>query len=826
MRLLELSVENVRGISTLPLEPAGRNLVIWGPNGCGKSGVVDALDFLLTGQISRLTGAGTDGVSLEDHGPHMGHLPEEATVKARLRIEHNTQPVEVEISRNMASRSVLECDQTLRPAVERVLDVARRGQYVLTRRELHRYVNARAGERGEQVQRLLNISEVEEVRRALGAARRRMSDQRSDVEREVGRGQAAVAATLGMTSFDEALALRSVNGLREALGGATLKQISSESLKNELTPPSSPPAEAGAADRKAAERAIAALGAVVDSPAATARMLQLHNSLEAVLKVVKEQPQMLRDLTVRQLIELGMELIDETGSCPLCEAAWPEDELREHLANRLLQADLAAGRQKEIEGLIKDFRPSIDVAALNVETLSTVVANFGMQQRCSSLATWRDNLTNVLAALASPLNQYLELSISESDLTRLLAPPDIADTLGLIEDEVRSRCPERSPQLIAWDTLTTLESNLRVLESSKRYLRRVEKAETRARALLQCFEAARNNVLGKLYDEVQDRFVSFYRQLHPDDEAAFAANLEPAGAALNLTVDFHGLGLHPPQALHSEGHQDSMGLCLYLALVERLTAGVMDLIVLDDVVTSVDEGHRREISRLLAKEFRDKQFLITTHDKSWAFSLGSEGVVRQRDLIEFYGWNLQTGPRWDNNLDTWLHIDQHIARNEIPDAASELRRASEQFFTLACASLVARVVCKPRGDWELGDVLHPAMEQYGNLIRMAKHAANSWNNRGEVERLSAIETAAAEVKRRSGVDMWQVNASIHYNNWHNLGAGDFNVIVAAFRDLWRLFRCDKCEGMLHVVVSAEARTPEAVRCNCGDTDWNLKSRSE
>ena len=57
---------------------------------------------------------------------------------------------------------------------------------------------------------------------------------------------------------------------------------------------------------------------------------------------------------------------------------------------------------------------------------------------------------------------------------------------------------------------------------------------------------------------------------------------------LNLEVGFYGRGTFPPHAFHSEGHQDSMGLCLYLALAERLTEGLIDLIILDDVVMSVD----------------------------------------------------------------------------------------------------------------------------------------------------------------------------------------------------------------------------------------------
>ena len=49
MRLIELRIENVRGLPELSLQLDEKNVVILGPNGSGKSCVVDAIDFLFTG---------------------------------------------------------------------------------------------------------------------------------------------------------------------------------------------------------------------------------------------------------------------------------------------------------------------------------------------------------------------------------------------------------------------------------------------------------------------------------------------------------------------------------------------------------------------------------------------------------------------------------------------------------------------------------------------------------------------------------------------------------------------------------------------------------
>ncbi len=76
--------------------------------------------------------------------------------------------------------------------------------------------------------------------------------------------------------------------------------------------------------------------------------------------------------------------------------------------------------------------------------------------------------------------------------------------------------------------------------------------------------------LNALYDDVQEDFSTFYRAINEDDESKFTAKLTPSEGSLDLDVNFYERGLFPPAAYHSEGHQDGMGVCLYLALMKRL----------------------------------------------------------------------------------------------------------------------------------------------------------------------------------------------------------------------------------------------------------------
>ena len=180
------------------------------------------------------------------------------------------------------------------------------------------------------------------------------------------------------------------------------------------------------------------------------------------------------------------------------------------------------------------------------------------------------------------------------------------------EREVKKLFPEATPEQTAWDSLTKLVERIKIVEEGQTNFDHTLRVLNRATVLGQAYVGARNEILESLYDKIKDRFVGLYKEMHGDDEKGFDAIFTPQEAGLTLEVDFYGRGLHPPHAMHSEGHQDSMGVCLFLALSEHLNTGLIDLVILDDVVMSVDSGHRRSFCGVLVNNFSDKQFVQHT----------------------------------------------------------------------------------------------------------------------------------------------------------------------------------------------------------------------
>jgi hypothetical protein len=262
-----------------------------------------------------------------------------------------------------------------------------------------------------------------------------------------------------------------------------------------------------------------------------------------------------------------------------------------------------------------------------------------------------------------------------------------------------------------------------------------------------------------------------------------------------------------------------MGLCLYLALNERLSEGKISLTILDDVVMSIDSDHRRELCKLLKSRFPDKQFLITTHDRTWARQLKTDGVVSKANIREFKGWSVELGPSVVEDEDFWDSIQADLNANDVPSAAAKLRRNSEYFFERVCDSLLGQVIYKGDGRWELGDYLPGAIEAYKKHLKNAKISAKSWKDNKTLQELEELESIASAIIGRSQTEQWGINENVHYSRWGEFSKNDFIPIIESFKDMHGLFKCTACQGLQFVTL--KDKKPQDIRCLCGKVNYNL-----
>jgi hypothetical protein len=246
---------------------------------------------------------------------------------------------------------------------------------------------------------------------------------------------------------------------------------------------------------------------------------------------------------------------------------------------------------------------------------------------------------------------------------------------------------------------------------------------------------------------------------------------------------------------------------------------------LDDVVMSIDIGHRRAFCSVLANNFSDKQFIITTHDTFWANQLRGEGLVNRKQMLKFWDWSVDTGPKVHYEADMWARIEEDLAKDDISAASAKLRNGLEEFTRFVCHNLRAKVPYTLEDAGSLGDFLPAAIGTFNELSGKAKAAANSWNRIDVVESLTNKEEEAKKIIKRALGEQWTINTTVHFNDWAKLSKEDFKPVVQAFKELCdSVFACSNegCESVLKVTF--DGGTMNGVRCKCGANNWNLIKR--
>ncbi|GAB6860210.1 AAA family ATPase [Haloplanus litoreus] len=825
MRIESLTISNFRGINgAFELEPENDNLVLVGPNGSGKSSVIAAVDFLLTGSIQALSGEGTQSITERRHGPHVDAAPEESWVEADFSVSGET----LTIRRTVNDRDDPDIDGPDESTTDRfksTVKAAERGLHLLSRDELLDFITAKGSTRSERIRTLLNLQHVRDRRLALDNAAENLDEEAERIEREARSRRSDLHNILGKDSEDEErTVLQIVNSLRAELGGGELASLDEESFTSNIESPS---------------RRVVASSLLRSDGRQRLNQLQewLSDDVEEFLTADEEyveaweeidaDEESRRALERRQLIEQGIEAIDpDAGRCPLCLEPWEPDRLEEHLEDRLQQAselqetlDQLGDRRDEAQQMLTDVR-------ITADSLRDIVRGIDRFDE-SSLDDFLDTVEGWEEQYSGdPLSTPPKNDLSTSEKRSLLRPDDLEALLDRLSSHV-----EDGPQLDqldeTWQTLNAANRRYNEMIDRSRKAAEYRRIADDMSTVHQTFLDARDAILEEIYSQIEDRFEHYYTTMH-GDESDLSVGLNPTETGLDIEVDFYERGQYPPHALHSEGHQDSMGICLYFALADWLQEQEeLPIMMLDDVVMSIDAEHRRPLADLMGSELtEDYQLIVATHDDLWHRHLRSSGVVSSSNAIQLSGWDIEEGPQTHGRPEMeWDTIESELENGNTSIAAHQTRRMAEWYLREACDRLNAKVPFKSNSRWTLGDFQSGAISRYKELLRASKAAEQSWG--GDTSHISELEDEATEVVDRIYEYGGAINPNVHYNEDESTFASctpkELQPAVDAYRDFYELLWCDECGACVYI--SMDGQQEDSLRCNCGQLDLNLRKSS-
>lgn len=813
IKIDKIYIHKFRGIIELELNFNKENFTVCGPNGTGKSGVIDAIEFVLSGDISRLTGSGTGDVSIKKHAPHVDYRdkPNEAYVSLNGTIRSTGENFQI-------SRSVGNIQSTtIEPNSDTIIDTLRqlsaRKNISLSRRELIQYIISKKSDRAEQINALLQLNQLTSLLKTFQKITRKENSLQNSAESEKKMAAEQLARALQIPSLNSKALLTEVNKQRKILAlSELLKLEKTTSLVDGLATVSSDSAKK-TINKKTAESDTLTLKQKIEDFLSQDIQLLIHQAIEAVSELSNNQVAW-KEISKLNLFNEALKHLDE-DKCPVCDTKWEVAHLTQLVQTKITNLQFVTTEKSKISSNIAPALTTIkniihtsklilpygefvepkqetDIFKTNAEKLEKHCKTIEAFSSAKSIEDALNSLTDCIKSLVTPCTELLER------IQNLEEKPD---------------------PLTARDFLTVANERLEQWRNKDREVQKSKQKTTLAESVFETYKNTYEKTLNDVYFDVQEEFAKFYSFINDDDESGFTATLEVSKSALDLNVDFYGKGNFPPGAYHSEGHQDGMGLCLYLALMKHLYADEFQICVLDDVLMSVDSSHRRKVCDLIKTEFPNTQFIFTTHDDVWLKNMQSSGIIESKNYIRFRKWDVDTGPHEWNGRDVWNEITEKVENNEINSAAHTLRYYLEFYFGEICNNLGAQVVYRGDNRHTLGDLLPQGYSKLKKTLEEAEKVALHWEKNDEASAIATFRKKLITAYSEANVENWAVNSSVHYNEGTNLQKTDFTPVADSFKKICSFFYCQNCSSLLRI--SKTGHRKDALRCSCGTHNYNL-----
>jgi hypothetical protein len=683
------------------------------------------------------------------------------------------------------------------PEISDIFNSIQNEYYFLSRRELLKYVATDDSTRGHGIYALLGINNIEKLRKFISSAVKASRQNFTNCKTEIQSAESRIAEILGLNKFSQEKVLNSLNQIRVKFGGT---KIGHEDLGNPQKDLIYENSRSGAGLKLLEDdiEKICKLESEKDT------ILTQEEKFTTLIQKIVDNPDIKEAFKKKKLIDLGITSLDNKDECPLCGQKWKLEDIKKLLTKKQAEATEAAELDKKIQTEAKallDFFSSLDYSLQNIIKHSTELA---------------PKLEEIFNQWKTSFKDYK--SKTEDSLPVDCIKTPIWNCCGLSEERKKSlqqllalakkSSPKPSPLQNDWNILIQVSEIFRNLERLQKKESRVQMQAEKINALQIAFEDAKENILESLYVKIEKDFIDNYKILHPD-EPYFKGLVSPTKAGISMMVNFHNRGEHPPNALHSEGHQDSMGLCLFFALINNIQDSKISFILLDDVIMSIDAHHRRDICKLLTQKLPNKQLFITTHDKIWARQLNTENIVEHENTKYFYNWSVDTGPHYKKDYIQDV-VQQYLKENNAFGAAATFRRYTEEIFTEICASLKAELPFDGTLRFEREELRSAAVKKIKEYLEKALELADKHNT--DKAKTEQILQKIKNANKTLGKENWLLNPTTHFNiDYANITKEDFTPVYNATMELIKSLKCVDCNTLFHVRTK---QSPSCLECKC------------
>ncbi len=753
-----LKLRSFRG-ATQPMEiefdTAMPLVVLFGESGCGKSSLVDAIDFVVNRTFGSLVHRSVDG-------PRHPFL---------ASIGQNPADIEVEVeTEGGGSRAAKLVNRQVSVSGTGDMPIVR----VLRRAEIPDIVEATPAERYKALGRFIDVSEYESCENKLRDAHRTSA---GSLDRAAARVEQASNALenywLAEGAPEEDARVWAKAKASEDIADLTQQKTSLKAVLDAMAVVSNRRRQYAKAVKKkrSADRTLAR----VQHDLSKAPAVQGADAVGLV-----------------ELLQKASALVGDGAAiseCPLCLQQVEGQALRESIVDRL-------GTLDEYVQLASRRESAQRQAALSESSTS---------EARSSL---RDSFQSLVEASVSALRELDRDSQAKLDVIRAALETD-EETLQVstIRDG-RTLCRNLAPLSSSLSIVSAdLEKHNAIslqydeLLNTEKAAARHEEVTQHLKRALEVVEKTRKDFVESVLNSIGEECKALYARIHPEEDlgSPHLSMHEDRRGSVKLGGVFGNESDVPPQGYYSESHLDTLGFCVWLAISKR-GAPEHTVLLIDDVFTSVDAQHLSRIVCLIsdvAEEFA--QVIVTTHYRNWRnrYRLAHAPGLKAQ-LLELHRWTLARGITLSSTklaveeLEAMVDTEP-LRRQAVASQAGILLEALLDYLTLLYRRRLPRT---QEGEWTLGELLSACRKLAGNLSIERDETPSSDDTSEEAEEASdaELEQIIAPFYEEMG-QLWFVRNQVgcHFNlAGGEISDEDVRAFGKATIALVRAIACKEC----------------------------------
>lgn len=629
-----------------------KGVLVFGPNGSGKSSIVDTIEAAV----------GRDPIPFRNSGLGV------TWAAGRKHIRYENPVTELVVDRSGTEYVIspeIQCDHQP-DEIASWQEAAKGAMFVLRRSMLLNFIEEQPRDRYLRIEPLLDLVKYGEFENEFRSIVTEIERARNGFQQERRRVLGGLKELLGTDDSKSPSDDDIINAVNPLLTSCNLQEVDDiQKFEDALEEASNILKGNELADRVSALSRVK-IDLLELKQIRLRKDIDTHiNNLEHVHSIDRWEWKV--RLTV--LLEQGKVLFEDQfqNSCPLCENDVDRLEVLDRVARRLEEASVIREAQDKLNASHSKLLSSFEAANRTVTKLLSEFETLSDLDAPDWLHSCSEHLNGV-----SWQQSGLAITVDSLAFMRNRWPyDDMIDSLAKLVDDTASAYGGNNLLL----SLGKLTGALKYTLSEREHLIDLDEkikyaviSEDRCRRTYQFAEQSRKQAVREIFESIKATANDFYGLIHPGEEIANSdlEIREGTAGSVKLTANFHGKTCDPRLYL-SESHQDTLGLCYFLAL-RRFEVSQNDefkVLVLDDVLHSVDSDHRARIVSLLIEGFSDHQLIITTHDSVWYEYLKAQG--KNFTKVNFTGWSIDHGPtssEFPGLLEIVLDRDSRIGLSE------------------------------------------------------------------------------------------------------------------------------------------------------------------